>query len=132
MVRPVTSWSVDPNADAPPSRQLVEAALDAMASGVLRAGDRLPSVRALAAEALVNANTVARAYRDLEALGATRGENGRGVFVTDEGEEIARRARSSVTLDAFRRAAHEALRAGHRGAALADVLMEEEGKRNSA
>ena len=87
--------------------------LDAMASGALSEGDRLPSVRKLAATTMVNANTVAKAYRDLEALAAVRGENGRGVFVTEVAERVATAARRDVTLDRFRRASREALRAGH-------------------
>lgn len=47
------------------------AALDAIASGELAAGDQLPLVRGLAAEVLVNANTETNAYRDLEHLAET-------------------------------------------------------------
>lgn len=107
------SWSVDPALDVPPSRQLVLQVLDAAASGALAAGAQLPSVRRLAAEALVNANTVARAYRDLEQLGVVVGRNGRGVFLTPDGPRLARERRRAATLDAFRRAWREALRAGH-------------------
>jgi DNA-binding transcriptional MocR family regulator len=66
------TWTVDLASSVPPSRQLVEAALDALSSGRLAAGDRLPSVRGLAAAALVNHNTVARAYRDLEQRGVVK------------------------------------------------------------
>jgi GntR family transcriptional regulator len=107
------NWTVDPSASVPPSRQLVETILDGIAREVLRAGDQLPSVRGLAAEARVNHNTVARAYRDLEVLGVLRGENGRGCFVTDAAPAVARRERGSATLAAFRTALGEALRAGH-------------------
>ena len=107
------SWKVDPGLDLPPSRQLVEAVLDRVASGELAAGAQLPSVRSLAAEALVNHNTVARAWRDLEHLGVVAGENGRGVFVTPAGPRIARELRRQRTLEGFERALGEALRAGH-------------------
>ncbi len=86
-------WSVDPRAAVPPSQQLVAVALDAIASGELATGDRLPSVRVLAAEALVNPNTVAKAYRELELLGAVEGRNGSGVYVTAAGQEVARARR---------------------------------------
>ena len=104
---------VDPSLDVPPSRQIVRAVLDAIARGALAPGARLLSVRALAAEALVNPNTAARAYRDLEALGAVEGRNGLGVFVTEKGPAIARGLRRKATREAFLRAATEALRAGH-------------------
>ncbi|MBI5364107.1 MAG: GntR family transcriptional regulator [Planctomycetes bacterium] len=106
-------WNVDPNADAPPSKQLVLRVLDALASDRLAAGAQLPSVRQLAARALVNPNTAARAYRDLEQLGVVRGANGLGVFATEAGPRLARDLRRRSTLDAFRGAASEALRAGH-------------------
>jgi len=113
---------VDPALDTPPSRQIVEALLDAVACGALRPGAKLLSVRACAGEALVNPNTVAKAYRDLEVMGVVTGRNGLGVFVTDKGPGIARGARSKATLDAFRRAAMEAQRAGHDVQVLLDIL----------
>jgi GntR family transcriptional regulator len=118
------TWTVDLASSVPPSRQLVEAALDALSSGRLAAGDRLPSVRGLAAAALVNHNTVARAYRDLEQRGVVKGWNGRGVFVTPRGFEIAKEERRTATLEAFERAAQEALRAGHEPASLRALLAE--------
>ena len=113
---------VDPQSLVPPSQQLVAAALDAIACGELQPGDKLPSVRGLAAVALVNPNTVTKAYRDLERLGATLGRNGSGVFVTERGPDVARGIRLAETLAAFRDAVEQALRAGHQGAVLADQL----------
>ena len=107
------TFRVDPSLDVPPSRQIVEAVLDGVATGRYPAGTKLLSVRALAAEALVNPNTAQRAYRDLEMLGVVAGRNGRGVFVTDAGPGIARARREASTRDEFVRAAAVALRAGH-------------------
>ncbi len=55
------SYRVDPHSEVPPSKQLVQQVLDAIARGDLETGDRLPSVRGMAAEALVNPNTVGKA-----------------------------------------------------------------------
>ena len=63
------SYRVDPHSETPPSRQLVDSVLDAMARGELGADGRLPSIRAMAADVLVNPNTVGKAYRELEHLG---------------------------------------------------------------
>jgi len=115
-------YRVDTALEKPPSRQLVEAVLDAVAAGALAPGQKLLSVRALAAEALVNPNTAARAYRDLEAMGVVEGRNGLGVFVTREGPALARAARAEETLERFRRAVAEALRAGHGEEALRALL----------
>lgn len=53
----------------------------AIASGQLKAGDKLPSVRDLSEQIKVNPNTVAKAYRDLEVLGYIYTRRGLGVFV---------------------------------------------------
>ena len=116
------TYRVDQSSTVSPSRQLVEAVLDGVSAGTMTPGDKLLSVRALAAEALVNPNTAARAYRDLELIGVLEGRNGRGVFVTAQGPGIARGMRVKATLDAYRRAAAEALRAGHDAATLRAVL----------
>jgi DNA-binding transcriptional regulator YhcF (GntR family) len=113
---------VDPHSLVPPSQQLVAAVLDAIAAGELAPGDKLPSVRGLAATALVNPNTVAKAFRDLEHLGATEGRNGAGVFVTAGGPDVAKAIRLAETLAAFRDAARLALRAGHEAVVLREVL----------
>ena len=131
MVRPV-DWSIDPDADVPPSRQLVQIVLDAIASGELEPGSQLPSVRVMAAEAMVNHNTVARAYEALERLGATEGVNGLGVFVTLRGPEVAAEARLATTLAALRRAVAEALRAGHSMQDVQRLLAEEARSRRTA
>ena len=118
------SVRVDPALSVPPSRQIVEALLDAIARGALVPGTKLLSVRRLAGEALVNPNTAAKAYRDLTTLGALRTRNGLGVFVTEAAPSIARKLRARATLEAFERAASEALRAGHDIAGLLDLLRE--------
>lgn len=115
-------YEIDTGSDVPPSRQLVDAVLDGVACGSLKPGDKLLSVRAMAAEALINPNTVAKAYRDLEALRVLKGRNGLGVFVTDAGPAVAATKRNEATRQAFTRAAREALRAGHTPADLRKAL----------
>lgn len=68
----------------------------AIASGRLKPGDQLPSVRELSERLGVNPNTVAKAYRDLEVMGLLYTRRGMGVFVnknieTKCGEECRRR-----------------------------------------
>ena len=60
------------------------------ASGRLESGHRLPPVRKLAEKLLVNPNTVARAYRELEAEGVLVTRRGAGVFIGDNGSPLAR------------------------------------------
>src|SRR3990172_11257700 len=61
--------------------QLVDQVKAAAASGAVRAGEPLPSIRPLAEELRVNRNTVAKAYSQLEAEGIIETSQGRGSFV---------------------------------------------------
>jgi DNA-binding transcriptional regulator YhcF (GntR family) len=72
---------LDPDATIPPFEQLRTQLATRAASGDLPAGTRLPTIRALATELGVAANTVARAYRELEADGVVVTEGRRGTFV---------------------------------------------------
>jgi GntR family transcriptional regulator len=63
--------------------QLIRQIKNAVASGILNPGDRMPSVRDLATRLVVNPNTVARAYRELIREGVLKAEKGQsgGTFV---------------------------------------------------
>jgi len=61
--------------------QLVDQVKATAASGALRAGEALPSIRPLAEELRVNRNTVAKAYSELESLGIVETQPGRGCFL---------------------------------------------------
>lgn len=62
--------------------QLKEAIRDAVRAGAYSQGTRLPTVRQLAVQLRINANTVSRAYADLEREGVISSQQGRGTFVT--------------------------------------------------
>jgi DNA-binding transcriptional regulator YhcF (GntR family) len=72
---------VDRTSAVPLGTQLVEQIRAAVEDGVLKGGDRLPSVRELAQRAGVNVNTVRAVYARLDAAGVVRSEHGRGTFV---------------------------------------------------
>ncbi len=65
-----------------------------VASGRLEAGEQLPAVRKLAEQLLINPNTVARAYRELEAEGVVSARRGAGVFVSDAGSPLSAREKT--------------------------------------
>lgn len=87
---------VDAKRDAPPSEQIAEQVRFAIAAGELRAGDRLPSVRTLAVDALVNPNTIGKAWRDLEREGVLDSRPGDGVFVARAAPRICVTARDEL------------------------------------
>ena len=73
----------NPSLGVPIYLQLVEQVKHAIETGALRAGDQLPSIRPLAEELVINANTVAKAYRELEREGVLELRQGAGAFVAD-------------------------------------------------
>lgn len=75
---------VDPFTDVPPFEQVRSQIADQIASAELRAGDRLPTVRQLALDLGLAANTVARAYRELEQAGVIETRGRAGSFVTGD------------------------------------------------
>ena len=76
-------FHIDPASGTPIYRQIGEQVRQAVASGVLRAGDRLPSVRDLALELAVNPNTIAKAYQELERDGVIETPRGKGSYVAE-------------------------------------------------
>ena len=74
--------SVDPQDRTPIYAQLDRALRAAIATGRLAVGDQLPTVRQLAVELSLNANTVARVYMELERAGILETRRGVGTFVT--------------------------------------------------
>lgn len=62
--------------------QIIERIKEALARGVLRPGDQIPSQRELAQMIRVNPNTVQRAYREMEYLGLVESARGTGTFIT--------------------------------------------------
>jgi len=73
--------SVNPRSPKPVYLQVVDGLKEAVAKGLLAQGDRVPSVRELAAELTINHNTVARAYQELERDGVIEVVRGQGTFI---------------------------------------------------
>ena len=67
--------------------QLMEQVKHAIETGALRVGDQLPGIRPLAEELVINPNTVAKAYRELEHDGVIELRHGAGAFVTGAARE---------------------------------------------
>lgn len=79
----MTTIRLNPLSGTPLYLQLVEHLKHAIETGVITAGDQLPSVRKMAEDLLINPNTVVRAYRDLDAEGILELRHGSGVFVRE-------------------------------------------------
>jgi DNA-binding transcriptional regulator YhcF (GntR family) len=79
--------TLDRSSDVPPFVQVREGLRAQIEAGYLEPGFRLPPVRTLAAELDLAANTVARAYKELEALGVVETRGRAGTFVAGRGVE---------------------------------------------
>lgn len=78
----MTILSIDPRDRTPIYAQLDRGVRAAIAAGRLRPGDQLPTVRQLAVDLRVNANTVARVYAELERVGVLETRRGVGSFIS--------------------------------------------------
>lgn len=81
-------WNLDNN--GPIYLQLVERIQMDIVSGVYHAGDKLPSVRELAADAAVNPNTMQKAFTELERSGLVYTQRTNGRYITEDQERISR------------------------------------------
>jgi GntR family transcriptional regulator len=75
-------FRLDEHSGVPVYRQIIDQVLFATASGSLRTGDQLPTVRQLAVDLSINPNTVVRAYRELEIRGVIETQQGTGTFIS--------------------------------------------------
>jgi DNA-binding transcriptional regulator YhcF (GntR family) len=96
----IPRWlTIDAASRVPPFEQIKQAVLTAAGSGKAAVGTRLPPVRTLATHLGVAANTVARAYRELEQSGAVETRGRAGTVVASSGDDARQRAAEAA--DAF-------------------------------
>jgi len=114
-------FALDLRSGVPVYRQVIDQVRAGVASGALRAGDQLPTVRQLAVDLTINPNTVMRAYRELELGGLLETHPGTGTFIRDKKVEknSAERQRQLAQM-----AGEAAARAGAAGFTLQELLEE--------
>ena len=81
-------FRLDAHSGVPVYRQLIDQVQAAVATGAIKTGDQLPTVRRVAVDLAINPNTVARAYREMELRGILDTEQGTGTFVADRQVEV--------------------------------------------
>lgn len=89
---------VDFKTGKPVYLQLVDQVRYAAASGALRPGDALPSIRDLAEELRINRNTIAKAYAELESQGTIESLPGKGCFLKAQASPFTRQVRQQLLL----------------------------------
>lgn len=90
--------------------QIVNGFIRLKAIGVLKSGDRLPSVRALASKFSVNPNTIQKAYGILESKNIIYSVKGKGSFISDDSESVA--AIKEAAMEKFKGSVKEAFDVG--------------------
>lgn len=119
-------FTVDPRSGVPIYLQLVEQVKRSVALGVLTPGEQLPTVKQLAADLVVNPNTVARAYRELERDEVIDTSPGRGSFIAANGSvTTSKRAVADVAEKQIAQAVREAKSMGLTATELSDLFQRE-------
>jgi len=103
-------FRLDGSSGVPPYLQLVHQVRQSLLLGYLREGDRLPTVKDVAADLVINPNTVVKAYRQLEHEGLAGGRPGQGTFITATPSRVPPQAQQAMraSLEEWLRAAEAA------------------------
>lgn len=87
---------ISPNDGVPVYLQIVNQVKYLVAAGRMAPGQELPGIRSLAEKLLINPNTVARAYRELEVAGVVKTRRGAGSYVAETGAPLVRREKMRI------------------------------------
>ena len=115
---------VSPSDGVPIYLQIVNQVKYLVASGRLPPGEELPPIRALAERLVINPNTVARAYRELEVAGVLEKRGPTGTFVSAAGSPLARRERLRILTERVDALLAEARQLGFADDALFDLIRQ--------
>ena len=118
-------FEIDVNAGMPVYRQILDQIKYYIASGILKPGDRLPSIRELAQTLTVNPTTVVRVYADLEHEGVIEMQHGRGAFVTERSFRMTSAQRERKVRELARRLVVEAAQMGAPASQVLRAVREE-------
>jgi GntR family transcriptional regulator len=102
-------FDIEPDSPVPIWEQIVAQVTFAIASGVLEVGTLIPSVREVAVLLVVNPNTVAKAYQELERRGVVESRRGKGMEVAADAPELCQLERQEIIRNRVRQALREAV-----------------------
>lgn len=75
---------LDPKSNVPLYEQIIKQVRERIVQGIVKPGEKVPSIRELSAELAINPNTVSKAYKELERIGLFVTYRGKGTFINDE------------------------------------------------
>jgi GntR family transcriptional regulator len=105
-------FRIENSSERPVYIQLVDQVKRDVAAGRLREGDKLPTIRQLAAELVMNPNTIAKAYRILEQEGILASRPGAGAFISNVDNGLNKSVRKRIICDELERVVVEAVHMG--------------------
>ena len=112
-------FQIDPHSGIPVYRQLMEQVKYYVASGTLRGGDQLPSIRMLSKSLSVNPTTIVKAYTELEHESVIEMRHGKGAFVSESAVRMSRKQQETALRRLARQLVVEAVQMG----VSADLVM---------
>ncbi|HEV3440755.1 MAG TPA: GntR family transcriptional regulator [Gemmata sp.] len=115
---------ISPQDGVPIYLQIVNQVKYLVASGRLAPGEELPAIRVLAEQLVVNPNTVARAYRELETTGIVEKRRTAGTYISSTGSPLTRRERMRILTERIDALLAEARQLGIRIDEVADLLRQ--------
>lgn len=118
-------FQIDPHSGVPVYRQVMDQVKYYIASGVLRAGDQLPSIRELAQSLAVNPTTVVKTYSELQHEGVIEMRHGKGAFVAEGLSRLSDRERDKALRRLARQLAVEAAQMGASERMVLRIVSEE-------
>jgi GntR family transcriptional regulator len=126
MLDPKLNFELDFHSGLPIYTQIVNQISGRVANGILKPGDQLPTVRALALELRVNFNTVARAYRILDEARIISTQQGRGTYIMEKPPpKVAEKLRQETLDGLTQRYIHEAMRLGFSQTEIRQMVSEQ-------
>ncbi|MBT3201873.1 MAG: GntR family transcriptional regulator [Phycisphaerales bacterium] len=116
---------INPNSGVPVYRQVMDQIKYYIASGLLAAGEQLPSIRALATSLAVNPTTIVKAYTELQHAGAVEMKQGKGAFVAESVGGLSEKQLSKALQQLARQLAVEAAQMGATSQQVIEAVQEE-------
>jgi len=123
--------SINPKSAVPIYVQVMDQIRRQVAAGVLAPGDQLPSVREMASQLLINPNTAARVYRDLERDGLLETRRGQGTYIASNASSLAEPERKRIVSGRLKEIVEEARGLGISDEAILRLCREALGRRQS-
>ena len=118
------NMKINPKDGKPVYRQIMDQIRLMIASGRLKPGEELPTVRGLAQSLIINPNTVARAYRELEQVGVLYTRQGSGTFVATHGTPFSRETCDKLIAERIDALLGEAQQLGYTVKDITDIVKD--------